>query len=215
MSGGEDWVTVITPALTVDHAVVSAEDRDFFQHSGVDPVGIARALVANVRNESVQQGGSTITQQYVKNVYLTQERTFTRKIKEAALAVKVERELSKDEILTRYLNVIYFGRGAYGVRRRMRTSKERRGIPAGGLSRAHRSPETADGCCSSTETARTTRSPTSAADPSSTACCRRIHHPGRSRRPRLAWDAKAARPLTAHLRHRRHARARNGVLRRL
>lgn len=73
------------------------------------------ALWTNLRNGGVSQGGSTITQQYVKNVYLTQERTFTRKIKEAALAVKVERELPKQEILTRYLNTIYLGRGAYGI----------------------------------------------------------------------------------------------------
>ena len=70
---------------------------------------------ANFRSDSLQQGGSTITQQYVKNVYLSQERTVTRKVKEAALAVKLERELPKREILTRYLNTIYFGRGAYGV----------------------------------------------------------------------------------------------------
>jgi penicillin-binding protein 1A len=117
LSGGEDRVAVsyeqLPPVLI--NAVVAAEDRDFFEHRGVDPIGITRALVANIRNEGVQQGGSTITQQYVKNVYLTQERTLTRKVKEAALAVKVERELSKEEILTRYLNVIYFGRGAYGV----------------------------------------------------------------------------------------------------
>jgi penicillin-binding protein 1A len=117
LSGGEDRVAVsyeqLPPVLI--NAVVAAEDRDFFEHRGVDPIGITRAMVANIRNEGVQQGGSTITQQYVKNVYLTQERTLTRKVKEAALAVKVERELSKEEILTRYLNVIYFGRGAYGV----------------------------------------------------------------------------------------------------
>jgi membrane peptidoglycan carboxypeptidase len=151
LSGGEDRVTVTydqLPPVLID-AVVSAEDRGFFQHSGVDPMGIARALVANVRNESVQQGGSTITQQYVKNVYLTQERTFTRKIKEAALAVKVERELSKDEILTRYLNVIYFGRGAYGVQAASRAyfgkNVEDLDLPqAAYLAGLIRSPETAD-----------------------------------------------------------------------
>ncbi len=151
LSGGEDRVTVTYDQLppVLIHAVVSAEDRDFFQHSGVDPVGIARALWANVRNESVQQGGSTITQQYVKNVYLTQERTFTRKIKEAAFAVKVERELSKDEILTRYLNVIYFGRGAYGVQAASRAyfgkNVEDLDLPqAAYLAGLIRSPETAD-----------------------------------------------------------------------
>ncbi len=117
LSGGVDRITVeydqLPPVLV--QAVLAAEDRTFFEHGGVDPAGIVRALWANFRSDSVQQGGSTITQQYVKNVYLTQERTITRKIKEAALAVKLERELPKQEILTRYLNTIYFGRGAYGV----------------------------------------------------------------------------------------------------
>src|SRR5205814_5817159 len=70
---------------------------------------------ADVRNRSAVQGGSTITQQYVKNTYLGQERTFLRKLKEAALAVKIQRKLTKREILERYLNTVYFGRRAYGV----------------------------------------------------------------------------------------------------
>ncbi len=102
------------PSSVVD-AVLAAEDRDFFSHSGIDPVGIARALVDDLRNRGARQGGSTITQQYVKTVYLGSERTVTRKIKEAVLAMKLERELSKDQILERYLNTVYFGRGAYGV----------------------------------------------------------------------------------------------------
>jgi penicillin-binding protein 1A len=117
LSGGVDRISVTyeqIPAVLIE-AVLSAEDRTFYDHGGVDPTGIVRALWANVRNQGVSQGGSTITQQYVKNVYLTQERTLTRKIREAALAVKVERELPKQEILTRYLNTIYLGRGAYGV----------------------------------------------------------------------------------------------------
>jgi penicillin-binding protein 1A len=96
-------------------AVLAAEDRDFFDHRGVDPTGIARAAYRDIRGDAVQQGGSTITQQYVKLVYLTTERTITRKIKEAVLAVKLEQELEKEEILERYLNLVYFGRGAYGV----------------------------------------------------------------------------------------------------
>ena len=86
------------------HAVLAAEDRDFFEHRGVDPIGIARAACQDIRGGGVQQGGSTITQQYVKLVYLTNERTITRKIKEAVLAIKLEQELSKEEILERYLN---------------------------------------------------------------------------------------------------------------
>ena len=96
-------------------AVLVAEDRDFFTHGGIDPQGIARAAWVDIRNEGVTQGGSTITQQYVKNAFLTSERTLIRKLREAVLAVKLERQLSKEEILTRYLNAIYFGRGAYGV----------------------------------------------------------------------------------------------------
>lgn len=123
LSGGVDRVNVtygqLPPVLI--NAVVAAEDRTFFNHKGVDPLGIVRALWTNVRNEGIKQGGSTITQQYVKNVYLSQERTLDRKVREAALAVKVERELSKEEILTRYLNVIYFGRGAYGVQAAAKT----------------------------------------------------------------------------------------------
>lgn len=117
LSGGVDRINVNYEDLppTLIQAVLAAEDRTFYDHGAVDPTGIVRALWTNFRDGGVSQGGSTITQQYVKNVYLSQERTVTRKIKEAALAVKVERELSKQEILTRYLNTIYFGRGAYGV----------------------------------------------------------------------------------------------------
>jgi len=96
-------------------AVVATEDQDYYAHGGVDPVGISRALYNDIRGTGSTQGGSTITQQYVKNVYLTSERSIVRKVKEAVLAVKLERELSKDQILERYLNTIYFGRGAYGV----------------------------------------------------------------------------------------------------
>lgn len=96
-------------------ALLSAEDKDFFRHQGIDPAGVGRAFWANLRSDQVRQGGSTITQQYVKNAYLSNERTFERKLKESILAVKLERELPKQEILERYLNTIYFGRGAYGV----------------------------------------------------------------------------------------------------
>jgi penicillin-binding protein 1A len=102
------------PQVLID-AVLSAEDRDFFEHRGVDPIGIARAALSDFRGSGVQQGGSTITQQYVKLTYLSTERTIERKIKEAVLAIKLEQELSKEEILERYLNLVYFGRGAYGV----------------------------------------------------------------------------------------------------
>jgi penicillin-binding protein 1A len=116
-SAEEDRINVPLAELPDDlvHAVLATEDRDYYRHGGVDPVGIGRALYQDVRGSGVSQGGSTITQQYVKNVYLTSERSVVRKVKEAILAVKLERELDKDEILERYLNTIYFGRGAYGV----------------------------------------------------------------------------------------------------
>jgi penicillin-binding protein 1A len=116
-SAEEDRINVPIEELpaAVTQAVLATEDRDFYDHGGVDPVGIARALYQDVRGVGTKQGGSTITQQYVKNAYLTSERSITRKIKEAVLSVKLERELEKDDILGRYLNTIYFGRGAYGV----------------------------------------------------------------------------------------------------
>lgn len=98
----------------VRQAFLAAEDRGFQDHYGVSVRGLVRALWSNVVDDS-GQGASTITQQYVRNAYLTQERTVSRKAKEAALAVKVENRYSKDEILQRYLNTIYFGRGAYGI----------------------------------------------------------------------------------------------------
>lgn len=118
LHGEEDRVNVGLEQVpdAMINAVVAAEDRDFFEHGGVDPLGIARAAYTDIRgNSASRQGGSTITQQYVKNVYLTDERTLTRKIREAVMAVKLEQEISKEQILENYLNTIYFGRGAYGV----------------------------------------------------------------------------------------------------
>ncbi len=103
----------IPPVLR--NAVIAAEDSEFFRHRGIDPIGVGRAVWADIRTRSASQGGSTITQQYVKNAYLNPERTITRKLREGVIAVKLERELGKEEILKRYLNTIYFGRGAYGV----------------------------------------------------------------------------------------------------
>jgi len=118
LSNSEERVVVKYDELPpmIVQAVLATEDRRFFDHNGIDPAGIARAAFQGLKGSSQsKQGGSTITQQYVKNVYLTSERTYTRKLKEAVLAVKLERELDKREILTRYLNQVYFGRGAYGV----------------------------------------------------------------------------------------------------
>ncbi|MTV25755.1 hypothetical protein FTX61_10075 [Nitriliruptoraceae bacterium ZYF776] len=99
----------------VPDAVMAAEDRGFYDHNGISVTGIARALFTNVRSGNVEQGGSTITQQYIKNAAVGAEQTYTRKVQEAALAIKLERAYEKDEILGFYLNTIYWGRGTYGI----------------------------------------------------------------------------------------------------
>jgi penicillin-binding protein 1A len=96
-------------------AVVATEDRRFYEHYGLDPVGMLRAFFANLRVGRFVQGGSTLTQQLAKNLFLTSERTLDRKIEEIALALWLELRLSKDEILELYLNRVYFGAGAYGI----------------------------------------------------------------------------------------------------
>ena len=95
-------------------AFIAIEDRRFYSHWGVDPFGIARAALRNVTGGSVQ-GGSTLTQQLAKNLFLTQERTLSRKVQEAILALWLEHKYTKDQILELYLNRVYFGSGAYGV----------------------------------------------------------------------------------------------------
>ena len=115
----------------VRDAVLAAEDRGFYEHSGISFTGILRAAYQDVRGGGAKQGGSTITQQYARNAYLSQERTFARKFREAIIAVKLERKHSKDEILEWYLNTIYFGRGASGIEAASRTYF---GIPARRLS---------------------------------------------------------------------------------
>ena len=117
LHGIEDRVEVpleIVPDHLID-AVVAIEDRRFFQHAGVDLRAIIRAGVRNVEEGTISEGGSTITQQYVKNVMMLTDRTLDRKINEAALAIQVERAYSKEEILEFYLNTVYFGGGAYGI----------------------------------------------------------------------------------------------------
>jgi penicillin-binding protein 1A len=102
------------PQYLVD-AIIAVEDRKFYSHWGVDIFGIARALVTNLREGEIVQGGSTITQQLARNLFDMYENTLSRKIKEALLAVRIERAYAKDEILEMYLNQIYFGAGAHGV----------------------------------------------------------------------------------------------------
>jgi len=96
-------------------AVVAAEDRRFYRHFGIDPIGLVRAAIVDLRTGHVTQGGSTITQQLAKNLFLTPERSFSRKFREILLALWLERRFSKDQILEIYLNRVYLGAGAYGV----------------------------------------------------------------------------------------------------
>jgi penicillin-binding protein 1A len=105
----------------IRHAIVAVEDKRFYEHRGVDVHGIARAIWADVRHKGVVEGGSTITQQYVKNAYVTSQRSIGRKLREAALAWQLEQRRSKDWILTAYLNTIYFGNGAYGIQQAAQT----------------------------------------------------------------------------------------------
>jgi penicillin-binding protein 1A len=113
MAGANIALKDLPPYLP--RAFIAIEDRRFYSHYGVDPIGIARAALANVLHRGVSQGGSTLTQQLAKNLFLTQERTMQRKLQEVELALWLERKHSKNEILELYLNRVYFGSGAYGV----------------------------------------------------------------------------------------------------
>lgn len=101
--------------LQTQQAMLAAEDREFYEHGGFSIRGISRAVFTNLIGAAGAGGGSTITQQYAKNAYLTQERTIVRKLRELVLSIKLETTISKDQILQDYLNTIYFGRGAYGI----------------------------------------------------------------------------------------------------
>ncbi|WP_293985916.1 transglycosylase domain-containing protein [Megasphaera sp.] len=105
----------------LQNAFIAAEDNRFYEHIGIDPVGIVRAVFANLTNRGIAQGGSTITQQLAKNAFLSQEQTLKRKIQEAMLALEIEHKYSKKEILEMYMNQIYFGQGAYGIQTAAKT----------------------------------------------------------------------------------------------
>jgi penicillin-binding protein 1A len=102
------------PQIAID-AVLATEDADFYEHGGVDHGAIVRAFMANLRGGGIQQGGSTITQQYVKNAFLDGSQTYQRKLQEAVYAIELEERLTKPEILENYLNRTYFGQGVYGI----------------------------------------------------------------------------------------------------
>src|ERR687891_2779223 len=115
------FVPLVHMPQALRDAVIATEDRRFYYHWGVDPIGIARATVQNYRRGRVVEGGSTITQQLTKVLFLTPDKSLERKLKEAVLALELERRYTKDRILEMYLNQVYFGHGAYGVEAAART----------------------------------------------------------------------------------------------
>jgi len=117
LAGAENRVAVSLKRVppSVQQAVIAIEDAKFYEHNGVDPAGLARALLFNVRSGGAYEGGSTITQQLIKNTLVGNERSIDRKVKEARLAVLLEKQMSKHQILQAYLNETYFGNGAYGI----------------------------------------------------------------------------------------------------
>jgi len=123
LRGSESRILVTTNQISpiMLQAIVAVEDKRFYQHNGVDLRGIGRAFWADITSQRYVEGGSTITQQFVKNSCVSGKRTISRKLKEAALAWQLEQRWSKDRILTAYLNTIYFGNGAYGIQRAAQT----------------------------------------------------------------------------------------------
>ncbi len=113
--GNRESVPLAKVPDQVQKAVLAAEDRDFYTNPGFSPTGIGRSVWQALRGADVQGGGSTITQQYVKNYFLTSDRSLTRKFKEIIISVKIDQQQGKDQILEDYLNTIYYGRGAYGI----------------------------------------------------------------------------------------------------
>lgn len=113
IKGNSVDITEMPPTLI--QAVMAIEDRRFYSHFGIDLLGLARAMVVNMQAGGVVQGGSTITQQLAKNLFLSHDRTLKRKIQEAMLAIWLEHELTKDEIMSAYLNRVYLGSGTYGA----------------------------------------------------------------------------------------------------
>jgi len=122
LRGSESRVLVPSSQISpwMKNAIVAIEDRRFYEHRGIDLRGMARALWSDIQQKKVVEGGSTITQQFVKNAYVTNKRSIGRKIREAALAWQLEQQRSKDWILAAYLNTIYFANGAYGVQQASR-----------------------------------------------------------------------------------------------
>ncbi len=114
MTGGES-VSLQRMSSYIPEAVIAIEDRRFYSHFGIDPIGLARAMVSNLIDGHINEGGSTLTQQLAKNLFLTADRTIKRKVQEVLLALWLEHKFTKNQILEMYLNRVYFGSGAYGV----------------------------------------------------------------------------------------------------
>ena len=110
------WVRLEQTPLFMQQAIISVEDNRFYQHGAFDVGGILRAILVNIQSGEIVEGGSTITQQLVKNLFLSQDRTIARKLEEALYSVILEHRLSKEDILEAYLNTIYFGSNAYGIK---------------------------------------------------------------------------------------------------
>jgi membrane peptidoglycan carboxypeptidase len=110
-----NYVTIDKIPEGLKNAVVAVEDKRFYKHFGIDVVGIGRAVLTNIRGGGIKEGGSTITQQLAKNMFLSADKSYLRKLREALFAVEIETIYDKDQILEMYLNEIYYGSGAYGV----------------------------------------------------------------------------------------------------
>jgi membrane peptidoglycan carboxypeptidase len=111
----KNYVTIQYIPLTMQQSIIAVEDSRFYRHFGFDIEGILRAMLVNMQTGDFSEGGSTITQQLIKNLFLSQEKTYGRKAEEFILAMNMELQYSKEEILEMYLNSIYFGSGAYGI----------------------------------------------------------------------------------------------------
>ena len=112
-----EWISIDDIPEIVQDAFVCVEDKRFFYHAGFDPIRIVKAFLSNISHGSIVEGGSTITQQYAKNLFLTNEQSVSRKIQEFFYAARLEMQYSKEEILEGYLNTLYYGHGIYGIHR--------------------------------------------------------------------------------------------------
>ena len=114
-NSNSEWVSLKDVSENLINATLSIEDKNFYKHKGFDYLRILKAMYLNIKNRNISQGASTITQQYARNLYLTFEKTWKRKIDEAWLTIELESHYSKDQILEGYLNTINYGQGVYGI----------------------------------------------------------------------------------------------------